>query len=69
MYQNLKKTLEQSGVKQPTSYKCVFKIKLEKSQVISLVYVDDLVILGSKQDGVRWVKDELRSLFDVIDLG
>lgn len=44
-------------------------MKMETSQIFVLVYVDDLVIQGTKEDGVKWVKDKLSSLFKVTNLG
>lgn len=46
----------------------MFKISMERSQVVILVYDDDLVIIGFKENGVICVKDNLRSLFELNDL-
>lgn len=42
---------------------------MERLQVVILVYVDDLVIVGSEEDGVKRVKDKLGSLFKLVNLG
>lgn len=47
----------------------MFKIRTFKFQVVILVYIDDLVILGSTEDGVKWVNNKLRPLFKLTDLG
>lgn len=41
---------------------------MERFQVVILVYVVDLVVLGSIKDGVKLVKDKLGSLLKLTDL-
>lgn len=42
---------------------------MEIFQVVVLVYVDNLVILWFTEDGVKRVKEKLRSLLNLTDLG
>lgn len=47
----------------------MFKVSMERFQVVILVYVDGLLLPGSKEDGVKWVKNKLGSLFKLMALG
>lgn len=44
------------------------KEKMMKYLVIILVYVESLVILGSREEGMKCVKDKQRSMFKLTDL-
>jgi hypothetical protein len=37
--------------------------------IVVLVYVDDLIIIGSDKEGVQGIKEHLKSVFDIKDLG
>lgn len=47
------KTLEDFETRQHASFKCAFTDENEKFQIVILVHCEDLVIPGSRVDGVK----------------
>ena len=47
---------------------CYFK-RYSSSYIISLLYVDDMLVIGSYMDDIRRLKQQLSKEFDMKDLG
>lgn len=65
-YEKLTRVLQRFQFKQISSRECGSRCKTIR--VISLVYVDGHIILGSKLSGLKWVKDRLCFLIRIKDL-
>lgn len=68
-YKTLKKSLQLFGSIQLESCECVFKIKKDIFEVIFMVHVDGIIILSGAIVGINRAKAELKSLFNLTDLG
>ena len=67
-YQHLSQMLSKKGFRRSMSSDCFFVADLPTGPVYLVVYVDDLLIFGSKEN-VSSVKKTLADLFTVTDLG
>ena len=60
------KFLELIGFKQLRSEDCIYFHEVK--QIITLVYVDDLLITGNNDENIKWTKEKLFSKYKVRDL-
>ena len=49
--------------------KCVYVKNIERGFVIICLYVDDILIIGSKNEIIKTTKDMFNNKFDMKDLG
>lgn len=67
-YSTLANALKSLGFKRLISSECLFALRRGKNKVILLSYVDDLALFGD-EGLIIWVKEKLKSLFKITDLG
>lgn len=58
----LKNTLEGFGFEQYASCECVSRVKVQTFQIATFIHVEALVILGSAEAGLKWIKNKPRYL-------
>jgi Reverse transcriptase (RNA-dependent DNA polymerase) len=68
-YGKLSSALTKIGYKKSEADSSMFTLISDKGCVIILIYVDDLVITGSDQQGIAALKTHLKNEFDIKDLG
>ena len=64
----LDETLTAMGFTQTSGDPCLYR-KIEKDTAFVAVYVDDLVIAGIDEEAIQTIKDQLRTNFDMKDMG
>jgi Reverse transcriptase (RNA-dependent DNA polymerase) len=67
-YGKLSNALTKIGYKRSDADFSTFTLNTEKGIVIILIYVDDLVVTGSDQNGIDTLKAYLKTEFDIKDL-
>ncbi|KAJ9560132.1 hypothetical protein OSB04_005292 [Centaurea solstitialis] len=65
----LDKTLKELGFQKCPQEQAVYKSQNQKSLLIVGVYVDDLIVTGSSEEGICAFKKQMREVFDMSDLG
>ncbi|CAH9098391.1 unnamed protein product [Cuscuta epithymum] len=68
-YHKLSSTLMDNGFKRSHSDNTLFTLKSSHGLVVILVYVDDLIISGDDDEGIKSAKELLKKAFDIKDLG
>ena len=61
--------IEELGFRASDADPCVYVKEADGFIVIIAIYVDDLLIAGNNTDAIKWLKSQLRSRFDMKDLG
>jgi Reverse transcriptase (RNA-dependent DNA polymerase) len=68
-YGKLTSALTKIGYKKGEADSSMFTLVTNKGIFVILIYVDDIVIRGSDQNGIYVLKTHLRAKFDIKDLG
>ena len=68
-YHKLSTTLNGRGFVKSQADHSLFTLTSNKGIVVILVYVDDIIITGSNQEGISSTKAFLKTAFDIKDLG
>ncbi|XP_021986473.1 uncharacterized mitochondrial protein AtMg00810-like [Helianthus annuus] len=68
-YQKFTKSLVELGFRQSKADYSLFIYKSERSYVVALIYVDDVVIVGNDSVKIQHTKDQLNEMFSIKDMG
>ena len=68
-YETLDKKLLREGMKKCKAEPCIYYRQTERTIIILLVYVDDLILISSNQEGIEYTKTMLKRNFEMKDLG
>lgn len=68
-YKQINKTLKSIGLTSTKSHPCVFIDNTDNTQIIVLIYIDDILIAFNNSGKVNMIKIELTKRFKIKDLG
>ena len=68
-YMKMSKTLKEMGFAQCPNEPCIYMRTKDADTIMMIVHVDDFLIMGTKEASIIGVKDQMRKILDIKDLG